>query len=123
VRVLATIPLRTNRELELAVELLARLGLEQMQRHQFPPMYGGAVRYQREPAGVEIWQPAIDVYGTGNGDCEDLAALQLAWLWKQGIQARADVLSVNPYLKHVRVRLPDGTLLDPSAKLGMKGGG
>lgn len=122
-RVLATIPLRSNRELELAVEMLARVSLEQMQTRSFPDMYAGSVRYKREPAGVELWQPAIDVYGHGYGDCEDLAALQLAWLWKRGIPARADVLSVTPYLKHVRVRMPDGTLIDPSAKLGMKGGG
>lgn len=122
-RVLATFPLRSNREIELAVEFLARLSLEQMQANKFPELYAGRVRYQQEPAGVEIWQPAIDLFGLGLGDCEDLAAARLAEYWQKGVKARADVLTVNPWLRHIRVRLPDGTIEDPSAKLGMKGKG
>jgi hypothetical protein len=122
-RVLATMPLRSNRELELAIEGLARISLEQIKAQTFPGIYSGKVKYAREPAGVEYWQPAIDIYARGVGDCEDLCALLLAEYWRRGIWARADVLSVNPQLKHVRVRMPDGTIVDPSKALGMKGGG
>lgn len=119
----ATIPLRSNRELELAIEALARISLLQMRSRKLPGIYSGAVRYQREPSGVEFWQPALDTVRRGVGDCEDLAAFLLATYWDKGVFARADVKTVNPWLRHVRVRLPNGTIEDPSAKLGMNGKG
>lgn len=119
----ATLPLRSNRELEIVIDALALISLEQMRANRFPDIYSGAVRYKREPAGVEFWQPAIDTYARGSGDCEDLAALLIAHYWLKGVKARAYVKTVNPWLRHVMVRLPDGKLEDPSAKLGMKGKG
>lgn len=58
----------------------------------------------------------------GYGDCEDLAAARVAELRvKAGIKA-VPWLKKKGKIWHVLVRYPDGTLEDPSRKLGMGAG-
>ncbi len=120
----ATITAQTTRELEALVTGLALVSLCQMQdppvAAYIPPLYSGKVRYVREPAGEERWQSAKETAARGYGDCEDLVAYRCAELWHQGKKAAPKVLEISPTLRHVVVQLPDGTIEDPSAKLGMK---
>lgn len=86
-----------------------------------PSLYGSGVRYRREPRGREHWQTVPEVLRAGYGDCEDLAAYRAAELRVAGIPARADVIRTGPKTFHAVVMYPDGSIEDPSRKLGMKG--
>jgi hypothetical protein len=88
-----------------------------------PPLYKSGVRFRREPKGVETFRDATDVWARGHGDCAHLAAwragelqamgekaqLRVKWGWRKG----------RPRLFHVQVRRANGTVEDPSRKLGM----
>lgn len=87
-----------------------------------PALYASGVRYQREPRGREQWQTAPQVLRAGFGDCEDLAAWRAAELRIQGIPAKATVIRTGPKMFHAVVQHPDGSIEDPSRRLGMKGG-
>jgi hypothetical protein len=123
VTVHATMRAHTNRELECLVFGLALASLAQMRasatRARIPSLYSGKIRYCREPRGSERWQTALETSELGCGDCEDLVAFRCAELMAQGIKARPKVLTINPTLRHVVVRWPDGRIEDPSKKLGM----
>jgi len=88
-----------------------------------PGLYSSGVRYRREPRGREHWQTAPEVLRAGHGDCEDLAAYRAAELRVAGIPARAAVIRTGPRMYHAVVMHPDGSIEDPSKRLGMKGPG
>lgn len=110
-------------ELEALLEGLVRLNLTQLRRGLCPPIYQSGVRYQREPPGREDWQTALECYQRQRADCEDLAAYLAASYRLVGVEASCHVYQAAPGLKHVVCRLPDGTIEDPSKKLGMLGKG
>lgn len=113
-------------ELEGLVFGLAAQDYAQMKenRGRIPPLYGGSIRYQREPLRRENWQSALETAELGYGDCEDLSAYRVAELRAQGITAFPIVAHVSPTLRHVMVRYLDPksqqwVTEDPSKKLGM----
>lgn len=108
-------------QVRAAVLGLAAVSLVQMRERSLPPLYGGTIRYVREPVGRERWQTADETAARGEGDCEDLAAYRVAELRHRGIDATILIRVVRPELWHVLVQWPDGRTEDPSAKLGMKG--
>jgi hypothetical protein len=102
---------------------LALASHEQMKRHPLPPLYASGVRYARE-RGREEWQTAEETAERKTGDCEDLVAYRCAELWVAGeTAARPHCYAPRPGLIHCVVRRADGTIEDPSRKLGMKGKG
>lgn len=114
----------TNAELEglvdgLALQSYAQL-LDPVTAPKIPTLYTSTIRYKNEPAGREIWQSAYETARLGRGDCEDLVAYRLAELWRDGIRARAKVLTISPMLRHVVVLHRDGSIEDPSKAMGMK---
>ena len=116
----------TPAQVRAAVLGLAGVSLVQMQEHaargqRLPALYGGTIRYEREPADQERWQTAEETASRGYGDCEDLAAYRVAELQAQGVPATIKIRVVRPDLWHVLVEHPNGQLEDPSARLGMKG--
>jgi len=72
---------------------------------------------RRDPA--EHWQTIGELWRSGGGDCEDLAAATAAELVYHGIPARPVVRRVRPGLAHALVQLGDGSTLDPSKVAGM----
>jgi hypothetical protein len=110
-------------ETEALLEGLVRQDLSQLRRGLAPPIYASKVRYKREERGREKWQSAVLSMRLGTADCEDLGAWLAASYRLVGVHAKAIVRQVGPGLKHVTVRLPDGTIEDPSKRLGMKGRG
>jgi hypothetical protein len=98
-----------------------------------PPLYHSGVIYKPEKHRAdhnghtieygEDWQTIPYVILNGFGDCEDLAAYRSAELRAQGVKATPDIairqLPDGAWRAHVRVRHPDGTIEDPSARLGM----
>lgn len=117
----ATIDAEGIEELEALLEGLVRLNLSQLRRGLCPPLYQAGVRYQREPRGSEKWQTAVGCFRSKRADCEDLAAYLAASYRLVGVDAVARVRQIRPGLKHVVVELPNGTIEDPSKRLGMKG--
>jgi hypothetical protein len=121
-----TMVVDTIRELEEAVNGLGRVCQAQLSEPgcKLPALYSGRIRYQREAPGQERWQSAAETAQKGHGDCEDLAAYRLGELWRDGeTKARARVVAITPTLRHVMVARGDGTLEDPSKRLGMAGKG
>jgi hypothetical protein len=91
-----------------------------------PLLYASGVRYQREPRGQEEWQDIPTIMKLQRGDCEDLAAWRAAELRTRGVFAKGHLKwyhsrSALVTLYHVVVKLPDGSIDDPSKRLGMKG--
>lgn len=127
----ATIRVPSNKpDLDAALEGLVNLNVALMRSAEakgrpIPPLYKAGVHWQPDGAKgkpAETWDTLAIVMRRGYGDCEDLAAWRAAELrFCRGIRARAVVRkSRTPGVAwHCIVQLPDGTLEDPSIKLGM----
>jgi hypothetical protein len=117
------VPSRRQPLLKLLAALVALDRQEIRMYRNIPWLYKSGVRYKREPkipGRTEQWQTITQLIRSGSGDCEDLAAARSA-----EIQERKGIKAIPWLLKkgnvwHVVVRYPDGTLEDPSARLGMK---
>ncbi len=103
---------------------LNRLQLRQVSR--FPGLYESGVRYKREARDprtgqrLEEWRTIAEVLDHRGGDCEDLAGYLIAELREKGINAKP-WLTKHGRTWHVRVKLPNGKIVDPSKDLGMQG--
>lgn len=93
--------------------------------HQYPQtigIYRAGVMYRSEGMGIESWKSIPILLQDGFGDCEDLACWLAAQYRVRGIGA-IPFWTKKQYgrmtIYHIRVRLPDGTIEDPSKKLGM----
>jgi hypothetical protein len=92
--------------------------------------YQMGVAYLREPEGEEEWEEIPVQLAHGGADCEDLATWLAAWYQRAGVAARAVSIAQrmttpdgrDGILFHIVVRLPNGTVIDPSADLGMHPG-
>jgi hypothetical protein len=118
---------KQNKKLLWLLEALIKCNLIYLNGHlDTPLLYDSGVLYHREPRGEEEWQDIPTCLNVLRGDCEDLAAWRAAELRQQNIYAKAHLKwfhnrEVNLTLFHVQVKLPDGTIDDPSKVLGMKG--
>jgi len=88
-----------------------------LRTRSFAPLLTSGVRYRRENG--EQWQTIAQLYKAGAGDCEDLSAALAAQYQNRGIPARVALVRTGPNLLHAVVRMPDGTIDDPSRALGM----
>lgn len=117
---------RQNRKLLYFLEALTRCNVLWLESHPKTSMlYSSGVRYRPEST-TEAWLDIPHVLELKFGDCEDLAAWRCAELRVRGVNARPNLKWYNRpdqgiTLYHVQVRFPDGSIEDPSAKLGMKG--
>jgi hypothetical protein len=118
---------RQNKKLLWLLEALIKCNMIYLASHpRTPLLYASGVRYQREPRGKEEWQDIPGCLKLMRADCEDLAAWRTAELRHRGIFAKGHLKwfhsgAVNITLYHVQVKLPDGSIEDPSKRLGMKG--
>lgn len=126
-------PLFTSPAAKIASEGVLRLLLEALtQANQIwlsehpdtPSLYGSGVRYAREPIGREVWQGIAAASRAGLADCEDLACWLAAEYRARGVAARPvfySRLRGGLLVYHIVTMLPDGTIEDPSRRLGMGG--
>lgn len=116
--------------LQAALSCLVALNRLYLRTHpRTPRLYAAGVRYLRDAdAGTqdtppaELWYTIPDCIKAGGADCKVLSA----WLCAEMIERDGDtgaecVLSRSGTLWHVRVRRGNGTIEDPSKRLGMEG--
>jgi hypothetical protein len=125
----ATVRAQTNEELEGLVYGLALQNLAQMRARggSIPRLYESGVRYALEPRGSDHWQSCIEALHLGELDCEDAAAWLVAekiYRAERGLpggdaKAWPRIRFTGPLMRHVTVVMGDGTIEDPSRKLGM----
>ena len=110
---------------QIAVAALFQADVAWLRRHPDAPRLRDArIPYVAEPRGEERFQDVVATIRRGRGDCEDLACwLAAEMVVRDGIQARPEVWwrkgPAGDDLFHVVVRLPDGSLRDPSREAGM----
>lgn len=121
-------PYQTERELRLALGLLTIANIQQMLWEKYPELYGSDIeqvdshdlaQYAREGRGHEEWQTAALLRRSRKGDCEDLACFRVAQLILRG-ERKARAVPIRTRAGwHIVVRRADGTIEDPSKRLGM----
>lgn len=115
----------SERVLAKALDLLYTANVEYLRANpSTPSIYTpGLVRYEREPLPAECWKAIRYLIADGFGDCEDLACARAAELTvHSNINARPAFSYRkigNLSIYHIVVKLPDGTIEDPSKRLGM----
>ena len=116
--------------LEHLLEALTMADVAYLLAHPHTPnLYDAGVRYQEEPDDRDEWQDIPDTLERRTGDCEDLACWRVAELRVRFGEPKAtrritvDQLPnhrgqvVTTY--HISVQHEDGTVEDPSRRLGM----
>lgn len=116
----------SRRSMNHALEALVRINCDWLRSNPDSPwLYDSGVRYAVEPTGYELWDPTALLLARGAGDCDDLACARAAELRvREGdTRARADCYpsSIRNGRRtwHAIVVRGDGTVEDPSARLGM----
>jgi hypothetical protein len=109
------------RHLNVLVRALCALDVLYLRANPRTPLIKqSGVRYQTQPHGCERFRTIPDILRQGNGDCDQLAPWRAAELRvREGIKAMPEVRRMGKNLWHVYVRLPDGSVEDISAHLGM----
>ena len=90
---------------------------------KLPPLYKAGVKYIKQPPQACAFRPPKDVHERKGGDCKQLVLWRIAELRNAGVNATPRIiwLAEKAGLRaHAQVRLPDGTIEDPSYTLGMK---
>jgi hypothetical protein len=105
---------------EAALSGLTALNVQLLGLLAYPSIYDAGVVYHKEPR--DVWRHVVDVYRSGWGDCEDLAAWRAAELQASGEDPDAFVYVYRSAAKryHAVVGRGDGTVEDPSYILGMR---
>ena len=116
----------TRAAMNHALEALTRINEDWLRANpNTPNLYESGVRYAVEPTGYELWDPTALLLARGAGDCDDLACARAAELRvREGDPAaRADcypsAIREGRRTWHAIVVRGDGTIEDPSARLGM----
>ena len=123
-RVSPRLTLQGERAILAALEIHVRQSVTDIYRaaernRALPFLYRSGVRYMRNDP-QERWQLPSETLRRGGGDCEDLAAWRAAELRIAGEPARVVVTRSAPGVLHAVVRRADGTIEDPSRRLGMR---
>ena len=126
-RVIIGIPRPLSRAaMNHGLEALTRINADWLRENPgAPPLYQSGVRYAVEPTGYELWDPYALLLARGAGDCDDLATARAAELREREGEwtARADCypssIKNGRRTWHAIVVRANGTVEDPSARLGM----
>lgn len=114
-------PCQGKDEMNRAMDILIALNMVYLRAHQSEaPLYRAGVRY--DDPGVLAWYTTPLLYNRKKGDCKSLTGARVAELRVSGEdpQAKAHFKQVSRRLWHVLVQRGNGSLEDPSLKLGMR---
>lgn len=91
-----------------------------------PPLYESGFVFKEDPnygSGIERFRLPVEVAAAGFGDCDGLSVYELSRLLATGEDPDADI-SIGDYMgdggMHAQIRRGDGSIEDPSVKLGAK---
>jgi hypothetical protein len=123
-RVIARVPLRDAEDVLGALRAHVAASVRDIARaaregRPIPPIYASGVRYDRRDPN-ERWQLPSETLGRRRGDCEDLAAWRAAELLLRGERASVGVRRTGPRVLHAIVVRANGSVEDPSKRLGMR---
>jgi hypothetical protein len=123
-RVIARVPLRGAEDVLGALAAHVAACVRDIARaardgRPLPPIYASGVRYDRRDPN-ERWQLPTETMARRRGDCEDLACWRAAELRLKGEPARVVVRRTGPRVLHAVVQRGDGSVEDPSKRLGMR---
>jgi hypothetical protein len=121
-----TMPFMGASDLGMALDALTVWNVRARQHAPVADLYDCGVVYKRElicnSNGVvhtcEEWLTIHEIIARGSGDCEDLGPARSADYIMKGEAARA-FARPSSVGWHIQVRRADGSIEDPSAKLGM----
>jgi hypothetical protein len=124
VRVIARVPLRGAEDVLGALRAHVAASVRDIARaaregRPIPPIYASGVRYDRRDAN-ERWQLPSETFARRRGDCEDLACWRAAELRARGERAHVGVRRTGPRVLHAIVVRANGSVEDPSKRLGMR---
>lgn len=127
VRVAMPFHAASKEDLQIGLDATTAWNVLALQQRPLPNIYNAGVRYQREPMcradGVvhicEEWLTAHEVFDRGWGDCDDLGPWLAASLRLAGDEHARAFPRRSAVGWHILVAHGDGTIEDPSAKLGM----
>jgi len=115
---LARIPLHGRADIESALAAHVDACVRDLRRSPQRQLYAAGVRYDRQDPG-ERWQLPSETAARGAGDCEDLASWRCAERRLAGESCRVKVVRTGPTVLHAVVENSDGSIEDPSRRLGM----
>lgn len=113
-------------DINVALAATTAIDVHLIRKYGLPKLYESGVRYRREVCLAKHIRETCERFLTAEkllqerfGDCDDLAPYRAAELILSGVRARARAVP-SPAGWHCIVKLPNGTIEDPSAKLGMR---
>jgi hypothetical protein len=120
-------PFDGHKSLGIGLDALTAWNIAAMRERPVAPIYSAGVVYAREPmcrlkgkeSLCEEWLTAHEVIERGAGDCDDLGPWLAAQMRLQGDERAQAFAKPSAAGWHIVVRRGDGTIEDPSAKLGM----
>ena len=118
------VPWRGEADLRPALIALVYLNVQLIPLYHCTPLYSSGVRYKREGkrrdgSSYERWLTAPEVLRHRHGDCEDLAGVRAAELILAGDLRAMAIPRPSSLGWHIVVQRGDGSIEDPSRKLGM----
>jgi hypothetical protein len=122
IRITLILEANNRKDLRFYLNRLVSLNRYYMRTRVVPPLYKSGTVYAREATAArhsEQWQTCVQVAKSKVGDCEDLAAYRVAELCEHGEDAKIR-LTLKGRTWHVTVRRADGSIEDPSKRLGMR---
>lgn len=106
-----------------ALEVAMSRARREVKAKKVPHLYAAGVKYIPQNPKACAMRPPTEVYKRGGGDCKQLVLWRIAELRESGIHATPRIIWLNAkqgLRAHAQLRLPDGTIEDPSFNLGMK---
>ena len=124
---LCVLDIDTSNQEEAAKEVcgLIEWAMSRAQREakKLPPLFKAGVKYVSQNPKACAFRTPLDVFKRGGGDCKQLVLWRIAELRNHGQHATPRIIWLagkQGLEAHAQVRLPDGTIEDPSYNLGMK---
>lgn len=122
-------PFKGQADINFALDLATRIALRELRANpRIPLLYASGVRYERDPVckigmprgACEPFKSPREILRTRRADCDDLCPWRAAELIMAGQRkARARAIPSPGIGWHVVVVCGDGSIEDPSRKLGM----
>lgn len=113
----------SHKILKMLLGCLVKINLLHLSFRKYPLLYKSGVRYIRKNhIDFQEFEDLPTALELGGSDCGPLTAWRVAELRNNGILAKPNLLlqtDGNFYQYHVRVKYQDGTIEDPSKRLGM----